>query len=83
MGFVWGLCSLVVQLPRQEIRRKTPGRFSQDRIVAFAVGHGESVADAMEEVPIQWLAVGLQTRHQLLLHRNTGYVIMRAEKYLR
>jgi hypothetical protein len=37
----------------------------------------------MEEVPIQWLAVGLQARHQLLLHRNTGYMIMRAEKYLR
>jgi len=54
---------LIVQLPGQEICRKAPSRFSQDRIVAFAIGHRESVAGAMEEVPIQRLSVGLQTRH--------------------
>src|SRR5437899_7416244 len=35
---------LIVQFLRQKIRRKTPGRFGQDRVVAVTVGHGESMA---------------------------------------
>ncbi len=54
---------LIVQFLRQKIRRKAPGRFGQDRVVAVTVGHGESMANAVEEMPIQRLAVRLQTRH--------------------
>jgi hypothetical protein len=39
---------LLAQLARQEILGQAPRDFSQLRIVAFAVGHGETVADAME-----------------------------------
>ena len=58
-----GAALVIVQLPRQKVRRKVSGRFGQGGVVALAVGHGESVAGAMEEMPIQGLAVGLQTRH--------------------
>jgi GNAT superfamily N-acetyltransferase len=63
LGLAEGVCLLIVQFPPQEVSRKAPGRFRQLWIVALAVGHGESVAGAVEEVPIQRLSVGLQTRH--------------------
>lgn len=49
---------LVAQFPRQKIRHQIPRLVRQARVVAFAVGHGEAVTDAVKKVPVQRLAVG-------------------------
>jgi hypothetical protein len=43
---------LVPQLPLKEIFDKAPREFGQLGIVAFAVGHGETVASPVEKVPV-------------------------------
>lgn len=54
---------LVAQFPRQEIRDQAPRLVGESRVVAVAVGHGKAVPRAMEEVPVQGLAVGLKACH--------------------
>src|SRR5215475_7843786 len=77
------LNSSVPQFPPEKIRNQSPRVIRQAGIVTFTVGHSETVPGAVEEVPIERLTVGLETRHQFLLHRNTGDVIVGAEEDLR
>src|SRR5688572_7464855 len=41
------------------------------------------MSGAVEEMPVQGLAVGLKACHQALLHRYTGDMVIGAEKNLR
>src|SRR5581483_3089547 len=73
----------LAQFPLEEIRRQTPRLLRQLGIVAVSVCHREAVAGTVEKMPVERLAVGLEARHQFLLHRNTCDVIPGAEKNLR
>jgi hypothetical protein len=75
--------STVGQFSSQEIRHQFPRLLGQSWVVAVAVGHGESVTGAVEEVPVWRLAVGLKRRHQFLLNGDAREMVVAAEEYLR
>jgi hypothetical protein len=84
-GFDMDYCysSTVCQFSSHKIHHQSPRLFRQSWVVAVAVGHGESVTDAVEEVPAWRLAVGLKRRHQFLLHGDARDMVVAAEEYLR
>ena len=64
----------------EEMRHEPPGEIRQRRLIALAVAHGEAMAGSGEEVPVEGLSIGPETRHQFLLHRYGGEVVVGAEE---